>query len=162
VDGIPRTVVGVMPAGFRFPSPAVDFWVPVSLDASRANIGKYWGGSHLNVIGRLRAGVSVAQAQRETAILVDRNRSSLPWRMPDAWGTGVTVVPLERKVVGDVGPMLMMLFGSVAVVLLIACVNVANLLLGRGAAREREIAIRAALGAGRGRIVRQLLTESVL
>jgi len=162
VDGIPRTIVGVMPAGFRFPSPAIDFWVPVSLDASPANIGKYWGMSHLNVIGRLRAGVSVAQAQHDVAVLVDRSRSSFPWRMPDAWGTGVTVVPLERKVVGDIGPMLLVLFGAVAVVLLIACVNVANLLLGRAAAREQEIAIRASLGAGRGRIVRQLLTESVM
>ncbi len=162
VDGIPRTVLGVMPADFTFPSPETDFWVPVSLDASRANIGRYWGTSHLNVIGRLRRGVSVARAQQEIAALVDRSRSSFPWRMPDEWGKGVTVVPLERKVVGDVGPMLMVLFGSVAVVLLIACVNVANLLLGRAAAREREIAIRASLGAGRGRIVRQLLTESVM
>jgi predicted permease len=162
VDGVPRTVVGVMPADFHFPSPTIDFWVPVSLDASRANIGRYWGTSSLNVIGRLRGGVSVRQAEREIAAIVDRARSAFPWRMPDAWGTNVTVVPLERKVVGDIGPMLMVLFGSVVVVLLIACVNVANLLLGRAAAREREIAIRASLGAGRGRIVRQLLTESVL
>jgi len=162
IDGIARTVIGVAPADFHFPSPAVDFWVPISLDASRANIGRYWGTSHLNVIGRLRAGVSVARTQQEMAMLIDRARSSFPWRMPDAWGTGVTVVPLERKVVGDIGPMLMVLFGAVAVVLLIACVNVANLLLGRAAAREREIAIRASLGAGRGRIVRQLLTESIM
>ena len=162
VDGVPRTVVGVMPADFHFPSPTIDFWVPVSLDASRANVGRYWGTSSLNVIGRLRGGVSVRQAERELAAIVDRARSAFPWRMPDAWGTNVTVVPLERKVVGDIGPMLMVLFGSVVVVLLIACVNVANLLLGRAAAREREIAIRASLGAGRGRIVRQLLTESVL
>jgi predicted permease len=162
VDGITRAVVGVMPAGFRFPSPTIDLWVPISLDASPANIGSYWGISHLNVIGRLRRGVSIPQAQQDAAVLVDRSRSSFPWRMPDAWGTGVTVVPLERKVVGDIGPMLMVLFGSVAVVLLIACVNVANLLLGRAAAREREIAIRASLGAGRGRIVRQLLTESLM
>jgi predicted permease len=162
VDGIPRTVVGVMPASFHFPSPAIDIWTPIALDGSPANVGKYWGTSHLNVVGRLGRGVSVRQAEQETAGIVDRSRSAFPWRMPDAWGKDVTTVPLERKVVGDVGPMLMVLFGSVAVVLLIACVNVANLLLGRAAAREREIAIRASLGAGRGRIVRQLLTESVL
>ena len=162
VDGITRTVVGVMPAGFRFPSPTIDFWVPVSLDASPAKVGTYWGTSHLNVIGRLRPGVTIAQAQQDVATLVDRARASFPWRMPDAWGTNVTVIPLDRHVVGDVGPLLLVLFGSVGVVLLIACVNVANLLLGRAASREREIAIRASLGAGRGRIVRQLLTESVL
>jgi predicted permease len=162
VDGIPRTVVGVMPAAFRFPSPAIDLWVPESLDPSPANIGRFWGTSHLNVIGRLRPGVSVRQAEQDVAALVDRSRSAFPWRMSDAWGKGVTVVPLARQVVGDVGPMLVILFGSVALVLLIACVNVANLLLGRAAAREREIAIRASLGAGRSRIVRQLLTESVL
>jgi predicted permease len=162
VDGISRSVVGVAPASFHFPSPAIDFWVPMSLDPSRANVARYWGASSLNVIGRLKPGVSVRQAEQELAAIVDRGRTTFPWRMPDAWGKGVTAIQLEKSVVGDAGQMLLVLFGSVAVVLLIACVNVANLLLGRAAAREREIAIRASLGAGRGRIVRQLLTESVI
>jgi predicted permease len=162
VDGISRSVVGVAPAGFHFPSPAIDFWVPISLDPAPANVARFWGTSSLNVIGRLKSGVSVRQAELELAAIVDRARPTFPWRMPDAWGKGVTTIQLEKHVVGDVGPMLLVLFGSVAVVLLIACVNVANLLLGRAAAREREIAIRASLGAGRGRIVRQLLTESVM
>ena len=162
VDGISRVVVGVAPASFHFPTPAIDFWVPMSIDASPANIGRYWGSSSLNVMGRLKPGVSVRQAQLDLAGIIDRGRATFPWRMPDLWGKDVRTVQLETNVVGDVGPMLLVLFGSVAVVLLIACVNVANLLLGRAAAREREIAIRASLGAGRGRIVRQLLTESVM
>ena len=162
VDGISRTVVGVAPEGFHYPSTAIDLWVPISLDPAPSNIGRYWGMSSLNVIGRLRPGITVRQAEQDLAGLIDRARSTFPWRMPDEWGKGVPTIPLEQNVVGDVGPMLFVLFGSVAVVLLIACVNVANLLLGRAAAREREIAIRASLGAGRARIVRQLLTESVL
>ena len=163
VDGIARTIVGVMPADFRFPSPTIDFWVPVSLDASPANdrpiLGTRVTQRHRPVATRRAAfGRRSRRLPRSSIGAERRSHGGCLTR----GATGVTVVPLERKVVGDVGPMLMVLFGAVAVVLLIACVNVANLLLGRAAAREREIAIRASLGAGRGRIVRQLLTESVM
>ena len=115
VDGISRTVVGVMPPGFHFPSPAIDFWVPVSLDASPANVGTLLGHEPPERHRPARGPAStVRQAEQEAAALVDRSRASFPWRMPDEWGKGVTVVPLERKVVGDVGPMLLVLFGSVA------------------------------------------------
>jgi predicted permease len=160
VDGIARTIVGVAPADFRFPSPNGDLWLPASFDPTV--VGKYWGTGHLRLLGRLRPGVERGAARAEAAAIIDRARSAFPWRMPDAWGTGVDVVPLQQRVVGGVGPTLLVLLGGVGVVLLIACVNVANLFLGRAAAREREIAIRAAIGAGRGRVVRQLLTESVV
>ncbi len=151
IEGDNCTIVGVMPAGFKFPNEA-DAWLPVSLGTKRDN-------RFLNVVARLRAGVTPSQAQAELETIARRLGQEFPITNREL---SVDVVPLQQSMVGEVRPVLLIFFGAVSFVLLIACANVASLLLASAATRQREMAIRAALGASRLRIVRQLLSESVL
>ncbi|HEX9940624.1 MAG TPA: ABC transporter permease [Thermoanaerobaculia bacterium] len=156
LNGLPHTVLGIMPASFDLRSDSPRLWVPLALGPEeRTNFGNKF----LRVVGRLRPGVSVPAAQGE-AETVARQIVELDPRFNT--GLGARIEPYVDRLLGGYRKRLWVLLGAVGCVLLIACVNVANLLLARGAARSREIALRAALGAGRGRIVRQLLTESLM
>jgi predicted permease len=160
LEGVPRQIVGVMPPDFRFPSAKSDVWVPLDIDSR--NTPSYWAGDFMPVIGRLRTGATFQQASAEITLLQSRVAKMFPWPMPNAWNADVSVVTLQTGLVSDVRSRLLILLAAVALVLLIACANVANLALSRSSVRAKEIAIRTSLGAARHRIVRQLLTESVL
>ena len=155
LDGESYTVLGIMPAGFNYPSGS-ELWLPLRFSAT--DLSTQRGAHYLDVIGRLRPGATLAAADRDMRQIAANLRQAYPRSNANS---GAAVTSLRDALVGDVRAPLLILLGAVAVVLLIACTNVAGLLVVRGIGREREVAIRTALGAGRARLMRALLVESV-
>jgi predicted permease len=160
VDGVSRQVVGVMPRGFAYPSPAAQLWMPLPLDHATANAGSF----NYRGVARLKNGVTTSAARADLERVLPRLLDEFPSGIPPAmWAQAHVrpiVTPLRDSIVGDVPRLLWILLGSVSLVLVIACANVANLFLVRGESRQLELAVRSALGSGLAGIVAQALSES--
>ncbi len=154
----PYSVIGVLPEGFNFGANN-QVWIPLALDRNHpGNRGSHsW-----SVIGRLKSGITLAQASADMTRFAEQLAREYPAFYRQSSGWGVFIVPLREELVAQIRPALLILMAAVAIVLLIACANIANLMLARSLAREKEMAVRASLGAGHGRMLRQLLTESLL
>src|SRR5882762_99232 len=156
IDGAVFSVIGVLPAGFRFPA-GVDLWLPAGLDGENPSRTSH----NYNAVGRLRDGVSVEQANQDISAIARRIHDTSSEQGDYLLKDGI-VVPLQDSITGKARTALLVLLGAVGFLLLVACANVANLLLAQASVRERELAIRSALGAARGRLIRQFLTEAFL
>ncbi len=162
IDGVPRAVIGVMPEDFRFPTADARVWLPLALDPSKTESASF----DYRAVGRLKARASVASATADLDRLLPRLPEAFPGRLTassiEATHMHAAVRPLREAVVGDIGPVLWVVLGAGAFVLLVACASVANLFLVRAEARRKEMAVRRALGAGRGRIVGEFAAEGMV
>jgi predicted permease len=159
IDGVPTEILGVMPAGFEFPERGTDLWIPLTLDPADAGSRS---SHYLQAIGRLVPGATVLEARAELDSFMASSEENHKNHPLHAKNHPMIVGALHEDVVADARPKMMLLLGAVAFVLLIACANIASVLLARAESRQKEVALRAALGAGRGRLVRQFLAESLV